>query len=77
MDQDWSRYRCRKDGVPSRMSHAGRRFLVKVILFFRTATGELFMSNKQLYVDGCDDWGTNLRVLGVQAPVCETVVVCW
>ena len=23
---------------------------------FRTATGELVKSNKQLYVDGCDDW---------------------
>ena len=38
-------------------------------LVFRTATGELVKSNKQLYVDGCDDRRTNLRVRGVQAPV--------
>ena len=39
-----------------RMSHAGRRSLSDLV--FRTATGELAKSNKQLYVDGSDDWVT-------------------
>ena len=42
-------------------------------LVFRTATGELVKSNKQLYVDGCDDWENSwCSSSGVQ-----TVVVCW
>ena len=40
-------------------------------LTFRTATGELVKSGERLYVEGCDDWRVNLRVRGVQAPVCK------
>ena len=43
-------------------------------LTFRTATGELVKSGKRLYVAGCDDWGSNLRVRGVQAPVCKPLL---
>ena len=43
-------------------------------LVFDTATGELVKSSKHLYVDGCDDWGTCLRVRGVQAPVCKPLL---
>ena len=43
-------------------------------LVFNTATGELVKSNKQLYVDGCDGWGTNLRDRGVQTPVCKPLL---
>ena len=28
-----------------------------------------------MYVEGCDDWGVNLRVRGVQAPVCRVTVL--
>ena len=40
----------------------------------RTATGELVKSGKRLCVEGCDDWGINLRVRGVQAPVCKALL---
>ena len=40
-------------------------------LTFRTATGELAKGGKRMHVVGCDDWGSNLRVRGVQAPVCK------
>ena len=43
-------------------------------LVFRTATGELVKSNKQLYVDGCDDWGNSFRIHGVEAPVCKPLL---
>ena len=39
-------------------------------LTFRAATGELVKSGKRMHVVVCDDWGSNLRVRGVQAPVC-------
>ena len=38
-------------------------------LTFRTATGELVRGGKRTQIEGCDDWGSNLRVRGVQAPV--------
>ena len=38
---------------------------------FRTATGELVKGGKRMHVVGCDDWGSNLRVRGVQTPVCK------
>ena len=41
---------------------------------FRTATGELVKSGERLYVEGCDDWGVNLRVRGVQALVCKPLL---
>ena len=43
-------------------------------LTFRTATGELVKGGKRLHVEGCDDWGSNLRVRGVQAPVCKPLL---
>ena len=43
-------------------------------LTFRTATGELVRGGKRVHVAGCDDWGSNLRVQGVQAPVCKPLL---
>ena len=43
-------------------------------LTFRTATGELAKGGKRMHVVGCDDWGSNLRVRGVQAPVCKPLL---
>ena len=43
-------------------------------LTFRTATGELVKGGKRMHVEGCDDWGSNLRVRGVQAPVCKPLL---
>ena len=43
-------------------------------LFSRTATGELVKCNKQLCVDGCDDWRTSFRIRGVQALVCKPLL---
>ena len=40
----------------------------------RTATGELVTYGEKLYIEGCDDWGVNLRVRGVQAPVCKPLL---
>ena len=48
----------------------GKRILDDVDFTFRTTTGEFVKSGKRLFVEGCDDWGDNLRVRGVQAPVC-------
>ena len=73
MDQDWSRHRCRKDGMAESVTD-GKRIPGDVDLNFRTATGELVKSGKGLYVEGCDDWGVNLRVRGVQAPVCKPLL---
>ena len=46
----------------------GMQMLGDVDLTFRTATGEIVKSG------GCDDWGINLRVRGVQAPVCKPLL---
>ena len=43
-------------------------------LTFRTATGELVKGGKRVHVAGCDDWGSNLKVRGVQAPVCKPLL---
>ena len=43
-------------------------------LTIRTATGELVKGGKRMHVVGCDDWGSNLRVRGVQAPVCKPLL---
>ena len=43
-------------------------------LAFRTATGELVKAGKRLHVEGCDDWGSNLKIRGVQAPVCKPLL---
>ena len=40
-------------------------------LTFRTVTGELVKGGKRSHVESCDDWRSNLRVRGVQAPVCK------
>ena len=66
LDQDWSRHRCRKDGMASVPGDSD--------LTFRTATGELVEGGKRMHVEGCDDWGSNLRVRGVQAPVCKPLL---
>ena len=52
----------------------GKKLPGHVDLTFRTATGELVKSGERLYVEGCDDWGVNLRVRGVQAPVCKPLL---
>ena len=41
-------------------------------LTFRTAIGELVTGDKRVQVAGCDDW--DLRVRGVQAPVCKPLL---
>ena len=43
-------------------------------LTFRTATGEHVKGGIRMHVVGCDDWGSNLRVRGVQAPVCKPLL---
>ena len=43
-------------------------------LTFRTATGELVKGGKRLHVEDFDDWGSNLRVRGVQALVCKPLL---
>ena len=43
-------------------------------LTFHTATGELVKGGKRMRVVGCDDWRVNLRVRGVQAPVCKPLL---
>ena len=43
-------------------------------LTFRTATGELVKAGKRSHVEGCDDWGSNIRVRGVPAPVCKPLL---
>ena len=43
-------------------------------LTFRTATGELVKGGKRMQIVGCDDWGSNLRIRGVQAPVCKPLL---
>ena len=43
-------------------------------LTFHTATGELVKGGKRVQVAGCDDWGLNLGVRGVQAPVCKQLL---
>ena len=43
-------------------------------LTFRTATGELVQGGKRMHVEGCVDGGSNLRVRGVQAPVCKPLL---
>ena len=70
MDEDWSRHRCRKDGMAS-----GKMIPGDSDLTFRTATGELVKGGKRLHVDG-------LRRLGIQsqssrcfkAPVCKPLL---
>ena len=52
----------------------GKRILVDVGLTFCTATGEIDKSGKRLYVEGCDGWEVNLRVRGVQVPVCKPLL---
>ena len=43
-------------------------------LIFRTATGELVKGCKRMQIVGCDDWGSNLRIRGVQALVCKPLL---
>ena len=43
-------------------------------LTFRTATGEIVKGGKRMHVVGCHDWGSNLRVRGVQAPLCKPLL---
>ena len=43
-------------------------------LTFRTASGELVQGGKRMHVVGCDDSGSQLRVRGLQAPVCKPLL---
>ena len=62
-----------KTAWPLSVTH-GKRIPGDVDLTFRTGNGELVKSGKRLYDKGCDDWGVNLRVRGVQAPVCKPLL---
>ena len=57
-----------------RVSRTERRFLVTVISLSAQQPRELVKSGKRMHVVGCDDWGSNLRVRGVQAPVCKPLL---
>ena len=57
-----------------RVSRTERRFLVTVISLSEQQTGELVRGGKRMHVVGCDDWRSNLRVRGVQAPVCKPLL---
>ena len=52
----------------------GKKLPGHVDVTFRTATGELVKSGERLCVEGCNDWGVNLRVRGVQSPVCKPLL---
>ena len=52
----------------------GKKLLGHVDLTFRTATGEFVKSGERLYVESCDDWGSNFRDRGIQAPVCKPLL---
>ena len=41
---------------------------------FRAAAGELVKGGKRMQIVGCDDWGSNLRIRGVQATVCKPLL---
>ena len=41
---------------------------------FRTATGEIVQSGPHVCVEGRDEWGTNIRMRGVKAPVCKPLL---
>ena len=43
-------------------------------LTFRTATGELVRGDTRMQIEGCDDWGSYLKIRGVQAPVCKPLL---
>ena len=43
-------------------------------LTFCTATGELVRGGKRMQIEGCDDWGSNLKIRCVQAPVCKPLL---
>ena len=60
---------CRKDGSIT----YGTTIPGDSDLTFRTATGELVKGGKRLHVVGCDG-DPNLRVRGVQAPVCKPLL---
>ena len=44
------------------------------LITFRTATGGLVRGGKRMQIEGCDDWGSNLKIRGVQAPVCKPLL---
>ena len=71
MVQDWSRHRCRQDDMAQSITY-GKTNVGDSDLTFRTATGKIVKGGKQMHVEGCDDWGVNLR--GVQAPVCKPLL---
>ena len=52
----------------------GKKLPGHVGLTFSTATLEPVKSGERLYVEGCDDWGVNFRVRGVQATVCQPLL---
>ena len=43
-------------------------------LTFPTATGELVRGGKRMQIEGCDDWGSNLKIRGVEALVCKPLL---
>ena len=69
MDQDWSRHRCKKKRHGLKGVTNGKMILGNSDLNFRTAAGEFVKGGKRLHVEGCADWGSDLKVRGVQAPV--------
>ena len=77
MDQDWSRHRCRKAAWLQSITY-GTTIPGDSDLTFRTATWR----SCQNVASECMLWVATIgdpisRVRGVQAPVMQTVVVCW
>ena len=62
-----------KTALPQSMTH-GTTFPGDSDLTFRTATGELVRGGNRMQIEGCDDWGSNLKIRGVQAPVCKPLL---
>ena len=53
-----------------RVSRTGRRFLVTLI----SLSAQQVNGGKRMHVVDCDDWGSNIRVRGVQALVCKPLL---
>ena len=57
---------------------AGKTAWPQSITYGRTIPGDSDLTfrtaGKRMHVEGCDDWGSNLRVRGVQAPECKPLL---
>ena len=57
-----------------RVSRMELRFLVTVISLTGQQLENLSKSGKRMQIVGCDDWGSNFKIRGVQAPVCKPLL---